>query len=1056
MSFDLNECSQDCFDCIRSYRKKHRLSGLEENPFRISCSGIPKQYVTEDLYSILPAEQVKTAEIMLDPVVWAREVLDWHCLDPDGEVWKRKNPKEYYDWIKKHPGEDILGYSRYHRPYQALMLRCLHEDSNIFMADGAVKKIKDVKVDDKVITYNEGKKTTQSSYRVLNKWFSGYRDTYKLHLENGDTLKVTDNHPILSWFKDGDENPLFKCKAFKRVYKSLSDGVDVGTKIYTLNKFDLFGQIDDDDLAKILGYIVTDGYVRNTGLVGEKHVLCFTNTRPKLVLEFRRLLIDRFNINAPIKYYPERIDKEGIVHKKHWTVSVFDKDSSILSFLRKIGCVDKTNREMSILNYSFLFSKKSLSCFINRCWSGDGCVYNSTCGRNEDLPLVASLTLSSGNLEFLSLYRLLLKKVGIYASHIYEDIKPDGAISRVLNIGRISDVEIFFDFCGPVFGKEEQSKIALSETLKRRHHRRHGNMKTLSRTKIVDIKYLGLQPVYDIEVDVRHNFIADGVVVHNCRSQYKAFRIGRRAGKTECLVISILYNMFVKPGIPEGEGFKSIVIAPYQEQIDGIFKRIDQLINLNISTSNAVSRYVKSPSYRLELHNSSMVKGLTAGTKSGGNAASVRGSDANQLVFDETDYLSQADINAALAVTIDHPDATVWMSSTPSGARSKFYENCNSRLYKEFHFPSSVNPMWNKETEAFFREGLTEIAYEHEIEAAWGEQEEGVFQNVYIEAAQSDFEYKGMPRDLNWRYTLGVDWNDVKIGTSIAVLGFNPAVQRFYLVDKQKVSRDGWNQTAACRKIIELNQFWRPEWIYVDQGHGSTQIEMLRLLGWESLKRNGAGHPDSRLKDIVKGYSFGSTVEIFDLVTKQPIKKPAKPFLVENTVRKFEHGVFSYPKSDDLLTKQLNGYIVDHTTTSGVPVYKASDETVGDHDLDALMLAFVAFTLETTDFGKPRFSIDFAFSGKIGEKITPEEMPGFIVVKNDKKIDERAKNRPDMNRTDGVSKDNKVILTDTSPGKHLNPNNNSVRLWSWSEGKNIARSSIGLSVRTNRPVRKNI
>lgn len=668
MSFDLNECAQDCFECIKAYKKKHRLSGLEENPFRISCNGIPKQYVTEDLYSVLPAEQVKTAEIMLDPVAWAREVLDWHCLDPDGEVWKRKNPKEYYDWIKKHPGEDILGHSRYHRPYQALML--------------------------------------------------------------------------------------------------------------------------------------------------------------------------------------------------------------------------------------------------------------------------------------------------------------------------------------------------------------------------------------------------------SCSSQYKAFRIGRRAGKTETLVISILYNMFVKPNIPEGEGFKSIVIAPYQEQIDGIFKRIDQLINLNTSTSNAIKRYVKSPSYRLELYNDSMVKGLTAGTKSGGNAASVRGSDANQLVFDETDYLSQADINAALAVTIDHPNATVWMSSTPSGARSKFYENCNSRLYKEFHFPSSVNPMWNKETEVFFREGLTEIAYSHEILAAWGEQEEGVFQNVYVEAAQDDFEYKSLPRDPNWRYTLGVDWNDVKIGTSIVVLGFNPLAQRFYLVDKQKVSRDGWNQTAACRKIVELNQFWRPEWIYVDTGHGSTQIEMLKLLGWESLQRNGVSHPDSRLKDIVKGYSFGSTVEIFDLVTKQPIKKPAKPFLVENTVRKFEHGVFSYPKSDSLLTKQLNGYIVDHTTTSGVPVYKASDETVGDHDLDALMLAFVAFTLETTDFGKPKFSIDFAFSGKIGEKVTPTEMPGFIVVKNDRKIDERAHNRPDMNRTDGVSREDKVVLIreNTLPGKHLNSRNNSVRLWSWSdsERKNTVRSSAGLSVRTNRPVRRNI
>ena len=679
MSFDLNSCSQDCFNCIKSYKKKHRLTGVEENPFKISCSGIPQNYVSEDLYQILPEEQVETAKIMLDPVAWAREVLDWHCLDPDGEVWKRKNPEEYYDWIKKHPDENILGHSRYHRPYQSLMLRC--------------------------------------------------------------------------------------------------------------------------------------------------------------------------------------------------------------------------------------------------------------------------------------------------------------------------------------------------------------------------------------------------------NSQFKAFRIGRRAGKTESLVISILYNLFVKPGIAQEDGFKTIVIAPYQEQIDGIFKRIEQLVRSNNATENAIKRYVKSPSYRLELYNNSMVKGLTAGTKSGGNAASVRGSDANQLVFDECDYLAQEDINAALAVTIDHPNATVWMSSTPSGARSKFFENCNSRLYREFHFPSNVNPMWNEATEAFQKEGMTEMAYKHEILAEWGEQEEGVFQNTYVEAAQAEYQYGQIARSSNWIYMLGVDWNDVKIGTSIAVVGFNIAEQIFYLLAKERVSRDGWTQTAACQKIAQLNQFWHPKAIYVDSGGpagGGTQVEMLKLFAWQSIRDNdkGAGHPDSRLKDIVKPYSFGGSIEIHDLITKQPIKKPAKPFLVENTVRKFEHGVFKYPKSDENFTKQLLGYVIDRVNQSGTPVYKAMDETVGDHDLDAVMLALVAFTLETTDFGKPKFSIDFAFSGKIGEKVEAQDLPGWVKVKSDRKVDEGAKHRPDLKRAEGFENEKKPIFSTSQglPAKNTTRDTGGVKLWTWpgfSRDEPRPTSSVrsvrnGMSVRVLKPKRKNI
>ena len=674
MSFDLNSCSQDCFNCIKSYKKKHRLSGIEENPFKISCSGIPQNYISPDLHQILPEEQIKTAEIMLDPVTWAREVLDWHCLDPDGGIWKRKNPEEYYDWVKKHPGEDIFGHSRYHRPYQALMLRCT--------------------------------------------------------------------------------------------------------------------------------------------------------------------------------------------------------------------------------------------------------------------------------------------------------------------------------------------------------------------------------------------------------SKRKVFRIGRQAGKSETLVIAILFNLFTKPGVPENEGFRVVIITPYQSQIDLLFGRMDELLRSNVQVQNSITSRTKSAPCRLILNNGSIVTGFTAGTKSGGNADAVRGQKANMLCLDEADYLSAGDLDSALSIITNFPNATLWMSSTPKGTRDKFYNACQSKLYKEFHFPSYVNPLWGPELEEMFREQLTEIGYKHEVEGEFGEQEEGVFQNVYIEAAQAEYQYGQIARSANWIYMLGVDWNDVKIGTSIAVIGFNIAEQIFYLLAKEKVSRDGWTQTAACQKIAQLNQFWNPKAIYIDEGYGSTQKEMLHKYGWDSLRAKGANHPDSRLRNIVKSYSFGGTIEIHDLITKQPIKKPAKPFLVENTVRKFEHNVFKYPRSDNHFTKQLLGYVIDRVNQSGTPVYKAMDETVGDHDLDAVMLAMVGFTLETTDFGKPKFSIDFTFSGKIGEKVDAQKLPGWIEVKNNKKIDEGAKHRPDLKRTEGLENEKKPIFSSSQslPAQNTTKDIGGIKLWTWPgfmRDEPKPTSSVrgvrnGMAVRTMKPKRKNI
>src|SRR5690606_21833652 len=137
------------------------------------------------------------------------------------------------------------------------------------------------------------------------------------------------------------------------------------------------------------------------------------------------------------------------------------------------------------------------------------------------------------------------------------------------------------------------------------------------------------------------------------------------------------------------------------------------------------------PNYTLELHNGSIIRGFTAGTKSGGNADNVRGQDANMLVFDEADYLGRKDIDSAMSIVTNHPNATVWMSSTPTGKRERFYETCLSSRWKEYHFASNENPLWTKDLEADFREALTEVGYKHEILAEFGEQEQGVFQNIY-------------------------------------------------------------------------------------------------------------------------------------------------------------------------------------------------------------------------------------------------------------------------------------------------------------------------------------
>ena len=95
--------------------------------------------------------------------------------------------------------------------------------------------------------------------------------------------------------------------------------------------------------------------------------------------------------------------------------------------------------------------------------------------------------------------------------------------------------------------------------------------------------------------------------------------------------------------------------------------------------------------------------------------------------------------------------------------------------------------------------------------------------------------------------------------------------------------------------------------------------------------------------------------------------------MVENSVRRFENDQFKYPASDKSYTAQLLGYIVDHVSQSGRPVYKAQDEKAGDHFLDAVNLALLAFTLEKTALGTPTYNNDITFAGKFGESIQEQQ-----------------------------------------------------------------------------------
>jgi len=511
-----------------------------------------------------------------------------------------------------------------------------------------------------------------------------------------------------------------------------------------------------------------------------------------------------------------------------------------------------------------------------------------------------------------------------------------------------------------------------------------------------------------------------------CTARRKALRLGRQSGKTEAICILMLFKAFTN------NNFKVLVITPYRSQIELIFKRVKELMWESADLSNSIKREVANPYHEIEFFNGSYIRGFTSGSKTSSGAGAVRGQPADMIVLDEADYLTTQDINAVVAILNSRPECELYASSTPTGRRDHFHRWCQlAPNFREFHFPSYVIPHWNDELEEELRLTLTEAGYTHEILAEFGEEEEGVFQVAYREAAEEEYSYHDINPDPSKYITgIGVDWNSSNIGTEIYVMIWDRKTGRFLGARAETISRVGFTQVKAIEKIQELNRQWDPAFIYVDEGYGATQVEVMKVWSQEQMMAKGPEHSDAKLGVRLRAINFSAKIELPDPITRQMIKKDTKSYMVENAVRMFERGIFIFPKSDQILKDQLGGYVIQRRTQLGKPVFGAREERIGDHRLDAMMLAFLGFHLEYSDLVRMKFTQTIGFAKGLRAPRAQGPEPGDTVVvdpEEKKRNSPRRRLMPEGTRDEFVTEVGLASNIRRAGGKKGPPG----PLWSW-------------------------
>ena len=332
---------------------------------------------------------------------------------------------------------------------------------------------------------------------------------------------------------------------------------------------------------------------------------------------------------------------------------------------------------------------------------------------------------------------------------------------------------------------------------------------------------------------------------------------------------------------------------------------------------------------------------------------------ANGFIVHNCDFLSVKDLNSLLAIINDNPYVELWASSTPIG-QGNLYKLGTDPSFKEFHFPTHVVEHYSDEIDSFNRRNLTEIAYEQEVLANYGASEESVFQVKFVDQATYDEESLSEQGRLvtldtiranrrNYIITMGVDWNRDKVGTRIVVVAYDKSTSLYHILHKDRVAKLGWTQPLAINKIVENNYKYDVDHVYVDDGHGETQASLLRMFGQNRIREVGIQHPDSRLMDT-KAVMFGSSLVLRDPVTGEEIKKQTKQYMVEHTANLLSRGnLVLLAEADNDIVMQLKNYTVKSISARGLKSYEARDHQIGDHDLDAYMLALHAIHQEYSE-----------------------------------------------------------------------------------------------------------
>jgi len=377
-------------------------------------------------------------------------------------------------------------------------MNCLSKDSLIFTKEG-LKKITDVKEGEMVYAFDH--KTQKPVLKKCSGVFdNGIKPVYEIETFHHN-IKATGNHPFLIVKRNG------RGKESELIWKTLEElkkGDQIvtlkkleGDKSYSFNKINLSKKEDykvnslteiklptksSEDLLLYLGLFVGDGWVRGTDReVG--FALPEKTEGREIVLKLNKKLFG--------------IEKQGI-NKNYITIS----SVNLAKFINSLG-FGKGAKFKTLPSWIFTIPDKEKKAFIRGLMQSDGYTHKK---------IKDSCRYLSASKELILKLRLLLQTLDYRVGKITIQKKLKGAI--VVYRELLKDSE-YYSIC---FSEKYPWNIE-------KYAKQYKYQRLLVKNKNFDVEIIknitlvGKEPTLDLRVEGEHNFIADGIVVHNTGNQ---------------------------------------------------------------------------------------------------------------------------------------------------------------------------------------------------------------------------------------------------------------------------------------------------------------------------------------------------------------------------------------------------------------------------------------------------------------------------------------------------------------------------------------------------------